>query len=114
VEAWYKKRGVDMVAWRQLDHTYLWTYDIVVIQDHRVPKLTFCRTVNTGNGERIAVAQVIVLRADRFNTTDLHNWTGGNGKMSTLNVERGSDPNWVYIVNTTELDLSAFLIRAAN
>jgi hypothetical protein len=116
VEEWYRNRGVDMAAWRQLDHTYLWTYDIVEIHGRRVPKLIFCRSVSAGNSEHIAVAQVIVLRADRFNTNDLHDLTGGGGKMSTVVVfvERSSDPNWVYVVSTSEDSLSAFLIQAAN
>jgi hypothetical protein len=110
VEDWYRLHGVDMVAWRQLDHTYLWTYDIVEIQGRRVPKLIFCRDVNG----RIAVAQVIVLRSTRFNTADLHDLTGVNGKLSRVIIERSSDPDWVYVVGTTEGDLSAFLIQAAN
>jgi hypothetical protein len=109
VEEWYKNRGVDMVAWRQLDHTYLWAYDIVEIRRRRVARLTFCRDDNG----HIAIAQVIVLRADRFNTTDLHE-TGVNGKMSTVFVERGSDPDWVYVICTTEGSLSAFLIQGSN
>jgi hypothetical protein len=105
VEEWYRKRGVDMVAWRQLDHTYLWTYDIIEIQGQRVPKLIFCREVNG----RSAIAQVIVLRADRFNTTDLHETVGN---LKTF-VEREIHPDWVYVVSTTE-ELGAFLIQGAN
>jgi hypothetical protein len=112
VEAWYRKRGINMLAWRQLDHSHLWSYDIAEIQGQRVPKLTFCRDMNG----RIAVAQVIVLRSDRFNTTDLHDQTGVNSKLSTVIVERGIDPDWVYVVSTTESkdDLGVFLIQGAN
>jgi hypothetical protein len=106
VEAWYRKRGVDMVAWRQLDHSHLWIYDIAEIQGRRVPKLIFCRNVDG----RSAIAEVIVLRADRFNTTDLHE-SGGNLKVF---VERGVDPDWIYVVTTTEGDLGVFLIPSPN
>jgi hypothetical protein len=104
VEEWFKEQGVEMVAWRQLDHTLLWTYDVVEIQGQRVPKLIFVRR------DPPAVAEVIVLRRDRFETKDLHDIQNNSKRVF---VERSNEA-YVYLVGTNETSLELFLINSAN
>lgn len=107
VEEWFKEQGVEMVAWRQLDHTLLWTYDVVEIHGQRVPKLIFVRR------DRPAVAEVIVLRKGQFETKDLQDIPINS--PNRVKVERStSNEAYVYLVGTTETSLELFLIDRAN
>ncbi len=96
-----------METWSQLDHTLLWTYDVVEIRGQRVPKLIFVRR------DQPAVAEVIVLRKDRFETKDLHSMP--NNFSNHVIVERSANNEaYVYLVGTTEATLELFLIKGAN
>jgi hypothetical protein len=105
VEAWFKKQGVEMEAWRQLDHRHLLFYDIGEFHGRRVARLVFF------NRDRPAVAEVFVLPVRRFNTRDLTD--GFPGQTNRIFVHRESNLNFVYVVGTSEQTLDAFLLRGA-
>jgi hypothetical protein len=106
VEEWFKEQGVEMATWRQLDHSLLWTYDVVEIRGQRVPKLIFVRR------DRPAVAEVIVLRKDRFETKDLYGIP--NNFSNHVIVERSVNEAYVYLVGSTEPTLNLFRLDNAN
>jgi hypothetical protein len=54
-----------------------------------------------------AIAQVIVLRANEFNTHDLHELL--NRTPNQIRVqEQGSDPNFIYLIGTNDYDAFVF------
>lgn len=105
VERWYRDRGIDMQTWRQLDHRLLWTYDVIEFQGQRVPKLIFRNRLG-------GVAEVIVLRTDRFDTRNLAGIPGDT--PNRIVVDREAHEGMVYLVGTTEDDLDAFLTTGAH
>jgi anti-sigma factor (TIGR02949 family) len=91
VEQWYAERGIDMATWRQLDHRYLWTFDIVEFRGRRVPKLIFYKEEQGG------IMEVLVLPASQFDTHDLQ--SGELNAQSRISVAKpGTD--YVYLIAT--------------
>jgi len=107
VEEWFRKQGVEMTTWRQLDHSLLWTYDVVEFNGRRVPKLVFFQPSADGRG---AIAQVIVLRRDQFDTSDLYDKQ--DATPNQIIVERDSSPEYVYLIGADNLNL--FRIKGGN
>jgi anti-sigma factor (TIGR02949 family) len=90
VQQWYAERGIEMETWHQIDHQYLWTFDIVEFRGRRVPKLIFYRD------DRNAIAQVLVLRTKEFDTHDLQDDINGQSLKITVRREQNSD--YVFVV----------------
>jgi hypothetical protein len=97
VEKWFNDQGVEMAAWRELNHDDLWFYDIIEFQGRRVPKLVFYRPEKK-DGRPSVIAQVIVLRTNQFNTRELREQVG-----TRIRVETESTPGFVYL-STDDID----------
>jgi hypothetical protein len=97
VEKWYQSKGVDMAAWRQLNHDYLWSYDIIEFKGRRVAKLLFYRQDNR------SIAQVIVLPRNRFNTSELYDGYPGQTPNRVV-VQRDAHADYIFLVGSTDLD----------
>lgn len=65
VEQWFAEAGLPMKFPPNFNDRYLLSYDIVQFQGRSVPKLVFFR-----EGDRCAVAQVLVLDENRFLVSD--------------------------------------------
>jgi hypothetical protein len=110
MKQWFAERGIDMEPWTLIDHSTLWTYDVVEFQGQRVPKLIFY-----SNRDRGAVAEVLVLRADRFNTHDLNHGRGFPGQTpNQILVDKQSNPEFVYLAGFYEGNQDAFLMQGAH
>jgi hypothetical protein len=94
VEAWFRQAGVEMTCPRQYDYSHLLTYDLVLFEGRRVPKLIFY------NGNANTVAQVLVFRSDDFRVNGRLNLPmrlpGGNPSHE-VSTEEGAD--CVYFVS---------------
>jgi hypothetical protein len=115
VEAYFKAKGVAMEAYRQLDPQYLWSFDVTEFQGRRVARMVFLRTVHDPGLEkdRAAAAQVIVLPTSQFNTSEL---SAANipSNPNRIIIPVSANPQFVYIIGTTEESLQPFLLPPAN
>ncbi len=103
VEVWFKERGLNMVAPRQLNYRLLDSCDTVEIQGQRVPKLLFVQ-----RGERrSAVAHVYVLSDQQF---DLASRPPERMNISSHTIEERtfSDIPFVYLFVYTGESLDPF------
>ncbi len=103
VEQWYAEHGIKMSTWGELDHRYLWTFDIVEFRGRRVPKLIFFRDDQSPP----AIAEVLVLDTSQFDTHELPAQQINAGSLRVI-VERPTS-DYVYVVATSADNVHPFM-----
>lgn len=105
VEHWYADHGIEMATWRQLDHRYLWSFDIVEFRGRRVPKLIFYKDDQGPS----AIAEVLVLSTRQFDMHELPDEQVNAGSLRVIVQRPRSNDDYVYVMATSAESTDPFM-----
>ena len=102
VEAWFADKGVTMAAPRQLNYDWLSSFDTVLLQGQRVPRLLFARG---GRGGRADIAEVYVLSDEQFDFNHLPE-SAPSGR--SMRIEHSDKPGFAFLIVYNSESLEPF------
>lgn len=105
IESWFADKGVDMAAPRQFNYGLLSSFDSVLFQGRRVPRLLFAR----GAGGRVDIAEVFVVSDKQF---DLENLPPSGPSGRSMSIEYPDKPGFAFLILYSGDSLDTFRRRA--